>query len=67
MLITISHENAKNVKLRKADSIEIVSVILNWFTSFHSKNMPVSDPWNHEKALKVAKEFRLHDFKASGG
>ena len=38
-----------------------------WFCRARSNNLPVSGPLIREKALAIAKELGLHDFKASVG
>ena len=45
----------------------IDSAMLEWFRMARSKNIPVSDPMLQAKAVAVAEQMQLENFKASNG
>ena len=46
---------------------DIDSAMLEWFRMARSKNIPVSGPTLQAKAVAVAEQMQLENFKASNG
>jgi hypothetical protein len=59
-------ENSKR-KFPKSDGEIIDIVIFQWYLHARVNNLPISGPLLKEKALELASEVGLNDFKASNG
>lgn len=57
----------KKRKFPKSEGLVIDQVVFNWFCKARNKNITISGPLIKEKALEVAQNMKLADFKASNG
>lgn len=54
-------------KSRKTGKEELNDLLYLWFKDSTSRMFPVSGPLLQQKALEIAKQLNLHEFKASNG
>ena len=59
--------NASSKRARMCRFQDIDSAMLEWFRMARSKNIPVSGPMLQAKAVAVAEQMQLENFKASNG
>ena len=57
----------KRVKLCVTVNEELNIKVWEWYQKVRARNLPISGPMIQEQALEYAKDFSLHDFKASNG
>ena len=55
----------KNKRIRSVHHPDLKNSILTWLKNARSMNAPVSGPLLCEKALQLAQESQIYDFKAS--
>ncbi|GBM41458.1 hypothetical protein AVEN_130927-1 [Araneus ventricosus] len=67
MWMVNSNENSKNLKFRKTETSEIDEVVIKWFRSARTKNIPINGVLLQEKAREVGRTLGLDTFKASNG
>ena len=59
--------NSSRKKLSKSDNKDLDEAFFTWFKNVRSNNIPVNGIINKEKALSLAKNLELTDFRASDG
>ena len=59
--------NSSRKKLKKSDNKDLDEAVFTWFKNAHSNNIPVNGIIIKEKALSLAKNLKLTDFRASDG
>ena len=62
-------ENApdKRKRFNSGKFCDLNKLIYKWFVQARAKNVPLSGPIIQEKALNIAEELHISDFKASNG
>ena len=62
-----SQVNSSRKNLKKSDNEDLDEAVFTWFKNARSNNIPVNRIIIKEKALSLAKNLELTDFRASDG